>query len=30
MLYNENLQFCLKLGLKLKKINRVLEFTQSQ
>ena len=31
MLYNENLQFFLKLGLKLKKKkNQVLEFNQSQ
>ena len=30
MIRYENLQFYLRLGLKLKRIHRVLEFTQSQ
>ena len=30
VLHYENLQLCLRLGLKLKKGHRVLEFNQSQ
>ena len=30
MIYSENLQLHLRLGLKLKKIYRVLEFNESQ
>ena len=30
VLHYENLHFYLRLGLKLKKIHRVLEFSQSQ
>ena len=30
VLHYENLQLCLRLGLKLKKIHGILEFNQSQ
>ena len=30
MLHHENLQLCMKLGLKLKEIHGVLEFNQPQ
>ena len=30
MIHYEKLKFCLRLGLKLKEIHRVLEFSQSQ